>query len=145
MQNLAALFLGLQQNHTYTKPINFVLAFVQSHSVRTGPTQVIAFIQDTKSADQCSSVNKHSVIVRVTFVKVFRHPTSFWSTLMSISIFICLFSAFFLQVLSTAVSQGRNSVAKKPGKRKIPYQMYQTVLWNKMFNVVTSFWILNCH
>lgn len=44
MQNQAVLFLGLQQNHMYTKTINSVLAFIQSHSVRTGPTPTSGFL-----------------------------------------------------------------------------------------------------
>lgn len=44
MQNLAVLFVGLQQNHVYTKTINFVLGFVPSHSVRTSPTATNGFL-----------------------------------------------------------------------------------------------------
>lgn len=76
MQNLAVLFLGLQQNHMYTKSINFVLALVECHELVQHP-QVVSFIQDTKSADRCSSVNKYRVIVGLTFVKAFKHLASF--------------------------------------------------------------------
>lgn len=78
MQNLAVLFLGLEQNHRCSKTINLVLIFIQPHPVRTGPTPTSGSLYLRFYI--CSSVfvvNKYRVVLGEPFGKAFRHLACF--------------------------------------------------------------------